>query len=287
VAEDLPPIVVGVDGSEPSRVAMRWAADEAVRRDRPLRIVHAVGAWACVTPLYPDPVVTESITEAGRAILEQSIDDVRQWHPQLRVTTALLAEPPSVALRRQADDACEVVVGNRGLGGFAGLLLGSVGLHTAGYANCPVVVVRDGGRPGTGEIVAGIDLSTNADVALRHAFDAAVANGAGVRVVHAWRPPQGRYALPETGELAKAAAEAVREIVAPWRDRYPQVAVAETVVREHPIEALAKISADADLLVVAARGHSGMRLGSVSHGLIHCAACPVMVVHPDSDLGVG
>jgi nucleotide-binding universal stress UspA family protein len=281
VAEELPPVVVGVDGSDPSRAAMRWAADEAVRRDRPLRIVHAVGPWACATPLYPAPVVMESLHEIGREILERSVEDVRRWHPRLPVRTALVAEPPAVALRRQADEAYEVVVGHRGLGGFTGLLLGSVGLHTAGYANGPVVVVRDGDRPETGEIIAGIDLSKHADVALRYAFDAAVVRGARVRVVHAWCPPEGRYAVLEVGELGRAAGESVREVMAPWRDRYPQVAVSETIVRAHPVKALAEISADADLVVVAARGHGGVRLGSVSHGLIHRAACPVVVVHPD------
>lgn len=88
---------------------------------------------------------------------------------------------------------------------------------------------------------------------------------------------------PSRAAMRWAADEAVREAIAPWRDRYPQVAVAETIVREHPVKALAKISADADLIVVAARGHTGARLGSVSHGLIHRAACPVVVVHPDDD----
>lgn len=287
VVEELPPVVVGVDGSEPSRAATRWAADEAVRCDRPLRIVHAVGPWVSATPLYSAPVMMESLHEAGRAILERSVEDVRRWHPRLRVTTALLSDPPSMALRRQADEAYEVVVGHRGLGGFTGLLLGSVGLHTVGYANGPVVVVRDGGRPETGEIAVGIDLSKHARVALRYAFDAAVVRGARVLVVHAWCPPEGRYAVLEVGELGRAAAEGVREVVAPWRDRYPQVAVAETIVREHPVKALAEISVDADLIVVAARGHSGVRLGSVSHGLIHRAACPVVVVHPDTDAGAG
>jgi nucleotide-binding universal stress UspA family protein len=286
VAEGLSPVVVGVDGSDPSRVAMRWAADEAVRRDRPLRIVHAVGPWAYATPLYPAPVVMGSVHEIGRAILERSVEDVRRWHPRLRVTTALLPEPPAVALRRQADEAYEVVVGHRGVGGFTGLLLGSVGLHTAGYANGPVVVVRDGDRPEKGEIVVGIDLSKHANAALAYAFGAAVVRGAGIRVVHAWCPPEGRYAVLEVSELRRVATESVREVMAPWRDRYPQVAVTETIIKEHPVKALAEVSADADLIVVAARGHTGVRFGSVSHGLIHRAACPVVVVHPDDDSGV-
>src|SRR5689334_5491104 len=69
VAGELSPVVVGVDGSDPARAATRWAADDAVRRGRPLRIVHSMGPWAYATPLYPAPVVMESLQEAGRAIL--------------------------------------------------------------------------------------------------------------------------------------------------------------------------------------------------------------------------
>jgi nucleotide-binding universal stress UspA family protein len=278
VAEELPLVVVGVDGSDPSRVALRWAAEEAVLRGRPLRIVYAVGPWACDIPFYPEPMMAESLHEAGRAILEESAEEVRGWHPGLGVTTVLGVEPPAVALRRQAEEAYEVVVGHRGRGGFASLLLGSVSLHTAGYANAPVVVVRDGDRPERREIVVGIDLSKHAAAALRYAFDAAILRQALVRVIFAWCPPEGRYAVLEVGELALAVRQEAHRIVAPWRERYPDIAVAEDTLRDHPVKALVEASADADLAVVAACGHTGLRLGSVSHGLIHHAHCPVAVV---------
>ncbi|GLY75570.1 universal stress protein [Actinoallomurus iriomotensis] len=277
VAEELSPVVVGVDGSDPSRVALRWAAEEAVRRGRPLRIMHALEPWGEV-PFYPVPMMTEILQQAGGAILEQAIGEVRGWEPGLPVTTALVAEPASVALRRQAEEAYEVVVGHRGRGGFASLLLGSVSLHTAGYADAPVVVVRDGDGPERRRIVVGIDLSEHAATALRYAFEAAVVREASLRVIYAWCPPEGPYAVMEVGELAQVAHREAHDIVAPWRDRYPQVAVAEDCPRDHPVKALVAASADADLIVVAARGHTGLRLGSVSHGLIHHARCPVAVV---------
>jgi nucleotide-binding universal stress UspA family protein len=277
VAEELSPVIVGVDGSDPSRIALRWAAGEAVRRGRPLRIAHALEPWT-EAPFYPVAMMTEILQQAGGAILEQAIGEVRGWEPGLPVTTALLAEPASVALRRQAEEAYEVVVGHRGRGGFASLLLGSVSLNTAGYANAPVVVVRDGDRPEHREIVVGIDLSKHAAAALRYAFDAAVVREARLRVIYAWCPPEGSYAVLEVRELAQVVRQKAQKIVAPWRDRYPEVAVAENHPRDHPVEALVAASADADLVVVAARGHTGLRLGSVSHGLIHHARCPVAVV---------
>ena len=287
MADELSPVVVGVDGSDPARAAMRWAADDAARRGRPLRIVHAVGPWGSASPFYPAPVIMEALYETGREILAHSAEDVHAWHPQLPVTTTLRAEPPPVVLRREAEGAFEVVVGHRGLGGFTGLLLGSVGLHTVGYASGPVVVVRDGDRPERGEVVVGIDLSKNADAALAYAFDAALVRRARVRVLHAWSPPEGKYAVLEIGELGRAAAEAVHEVVALWQERFPDVAVDETIVREHPVKALRDASTGADLIVVDDRGHTAVRLGSVSHGLLHHAACPVAVIHPPADAPTG
>jgi nucleotide-binding universal stress UspA family protein len=280
VAEDLSPIVVGVDGSPSASGAMRWAAADATRRGRPLRLVHAVEPWACDIPFYPAPLMTESIENAGRTILERAIEQVHEWCPDLLATAELVADPPAAALRRQARGAYEVVVGHRGLGGFTGLLLGSVGLHTAGYADGTVVVVRGGDRAEQGEVVAGIDLSKHSETALDHAFDAAAVRAARLRVVYAWCPPEGQYAVLEVGELAEIAVRTVREVLEPWKARYPQVEVAHDTVRGHPVKELVHASVGADLVVVAARGHSNARLGSVSHGLIHHADCPVAVVRP-------
>lgn len=280
VVENLLPIVVGVDGSATARKALWWAAEDAVRRGRALRIVHTVGPWRYNAPFYPAPVVMETMEDAGRVILQQAVDEVRERQPGLRVTTTLIADSPAAGLRRQAEDAYEVVVGHRGLGGFTSLLLGSVGLHTAGYALGTVVVVRGRDREERSEIVAGVDLSEHSGVCLGYAFEAAAVRAACLRVVHAWCPPEGQYAVVDVADLANAAVQAVRAALHPWRDRYPQVKVVENTIRSHPIKALVHASRSADLVVVAARGHSGVRLGSVSHGLIHHADCPVAVVRP-------
>jgi nucleotide-binding universal stress UspA family protein len=271
-------VVVGVDGSDPSRDALRWAADEAVRRGRSLRIMHAIGPWAGDLPFYPAPMMVESLDEAGREILRHAAEEVAERQPGLRVTTALAVEPPALALRREAEEAYEVVVGHRGRGGFASLLLGSVSLNTAGYADAPVVVVRHGDRAEQGRIAVGIDRSEHAATALRFAFETAAVRRAQLRVVHAWSPPEGPYTVLEVGDLRAAVREEAQRIVAPWRARYPDVSVAEDTPLEHPVKALVTASADLDLVVVAARGHTGLRLGSVSHGLIHHARCPVVVV---------
>lgn len=280
MVEDSLPVVVGVDGSAPAHDALRWAADEAGRRGRPLRIVHAVEPWSHAIPFYPAPMVIESMEDAGREILEKAAGQVREWRPGIGVTTALVPDTAAAALRREAESAYEVVVGHRGLGGFTSLLIGSTGLHTAGYAPGAVVVVRGGDRAEEGEVVAGVDLSKHSDAALEYAFDAAAVRGARLRVVHAWCPPEGRYAVVGVAELAEAAVRTVRAVLSPWRTRHPGVEVIARTVRGHPVKTLTDASAEADLVVVAASGHGGARLGSVSHGLIHHAGCPVAVVRP-------
>ncbi|WP_223168221.1 universal stress protein [Nonomuraea sp. SYSU D8015] len=110
-----------------------------------------------------------------------------RWPSTVEVETQNVEGTPAVVLREQAKDATELVVGSRGLGGFAGALLGSVSLHVTGHVHCPVVVVRGDLRPVRGEIVAGVDDSPECEPALAYAFQQAKLRGSTLRVVHAWR----------------------------------------------------------------------------------------------------
>jgi nucleotide-binding universal stress UspA family protein len=183
-------------------------------------------------------------------------------------------------LRQYAGDAAEVVIGYRGRGGFAGLLLGSTGLRLAGRYPGPVIVVRDRSGDAAGEIVAGLDLTGDPGPVLDHAFAAAAARGARLRALHAWHPAP---LAVESGVDLQITANTLREqlaaALAPWRSRHPDAKVAEDVVIGHPVETLALASAGAGLVVVGSRGRS-FPLGSVSHGVIHHARCPVAVVRP-------
>src|SRR4051794_27232161 len=93
------PVVVGVDGSPPAREALRWAAYEAQRLGRPLRIVHAAEPWTYSVPFHPIPGVMETIDESGRIILAEAAAEVTGWLPDLPVRTVLDPDPPAVALR--------------------------------------------------------------------------------------------------------------------------------------------------------------------------------------------
>jgi nucleotide-binding universal stress UspA family protein len=150
-------IVVGVDGSESSKTALRWAVEEARYRDANLRVVYAFEfrpSWtrfsSAVEGLSPTQVelVPEMMDreqaearETAEDLLEQLVHDVGPGTVPV-ATVALQDRHPAEALVQQSSDADMLVVGSRGRGGFTGLLLGSVSQHCIHHANVPVVVVR-------------------------------------------------------------------------------------------------------------------------------------------------
>ncbi|MFF5262374.1 universal stress protein [Actinomadura viridis] len=286
------PIVVGTDGSPVAGRAVEWAAAEAARHGRALRIVHA-GDRRHGLPAGLPPETAEAISPRGREILDGAARAARTVRPDLEVATELVPEPPVRALREESARAYEVVVGHRGRGGFTGLLLGSTALGVADRAEGPVIVVRgdlgDGAhepRPARNEVVAGIDLTEFSAVVLEYAFEAAARRSARLRIVHA-APVIER--IIEAGHAAAAAEtdEVVRETVAefatPWREWHPGLELVEAVPLVHPVRALVDASRSAVLLVTGAHERAprrGARVGSVAHGVIHHAVCPVAIVHP-------
>lgn len=134
-------IVVGVDGSPSSVRAFLWAVREAQRRGD---VLVAVSTWDSA---YPDMWVPSEPPGADhlapfRHQLDRLVHEVVGTPPSVPVETVVVDGPPAQALLAQAEDADLLVVGNRGRGGFARALLGSVGRHCVAHAACPVVVVR-------------------------------------------------------------------------------------------------------------------------------------------------
>ena len=116
-------VVVGADGSAPSQTAVEWAAEDAARRGCDLRIVHV---YEPTEHYAPSPEFQDSVREYGQDVLEKAAERARGRAPWTEVSTSLVSGRVAEVLRREAEDAEQVVVGSRGLGGFAGLLLGSV-----------------------------------------------------------------------------------------------------------------------------------------------------------------
>jgi len=183
-----------------------------------------------------------------------------------------------------------VVVGNRGYGGFASLLLGSVSQQVAAHAAGPVVVVRGRADPPPGPIMVGVDCSPSARRALELGFDQARRRDCGLVAVRSYPmqfPPRGDGGRPpryNEESVRRAAADGLDAALAPWRDRNPTVSVRTVVAAGSPAKNLVEASGDAGLLVVGSRGHGalvGSLLGSVGLQLLHHAHCPVMIVHSE------
>ena len=275
-------IVVGSDGSDVSRYAVEWAAREAELRGEPLRIVHAVQRWLLDAPTEgPASEVGKWAREDAGNLLDEAATQAKQAAPAAEVSTELLSGDARPALIEAADDASMLVVGGRGEGGFAGLLLGSVAHGVLGHTRCPAVVVQNPPGEPAGQIVAGVDGSQASMAALELAFSEAVNRQATLRAVYI-RPPRDSGAAiygirPDEDEARKQLSDVVAQVA----ERHPSVDVLEDVAEGHPVGVLVRASADADLLIVGQRGRGGfarLRLGSVSHGVLQHARCPVMVV---------
>ncbi|MFI6456327.1 universal stress protein [Streptosporangium amethystogenes] len=277
-------IIAGTDGSTGATAAVEWAADDAARTGLPLRIVTAVHRWPNDIPRFVIPDGEDVMTRGARRILDEAEATARTRQPAIEVSTALVEGPPPVVLRDQGQDAAEIVIGRRGLGGFAGAVIGSISMHVAGHAHCPVVVVRPGQAPAHGEITVGIDGSDACDPALAYAFEQAKQRGCTLRAIYAWQLPVHAYA-PEIAydmdEIRTAQYTVVADRLATWQQKYPEVNLIEDIRCAHPVEALTKASTTSDLIVVGSHGRGALGsllLGSVSRGVLHHAHCAVAVV---------
>ncbi|MFE3448813.1 universal stress protein [Nonomuraea sp. NPDC059194] len=275
-------IVVGTDGSAGATRAVMWAAQDAALKRSRLQIAHVLETARADVPYNPPREVAERLlAEAARS--------ARELGPAVEVTVRLLAGHPATELRALAENADELVVGSRGLGGFASALLGSVSLGVAGRVHRPVVVVRPAaaaqgaaaqGAAAQAEIVVGVDGSADSEAALEYAVTEAALRQAPLRVVRAWQvPPHVMSFDPLAAQQEQA--ELVADLLAPWRDKHPEVSFTKDVVCAHPAAALVNASKNATLVVVGSRGRGQFAaavLGSVSHGVLCHAHCPVAVV---------
>ncbi|WP_086825838.1 universal stress protein [Streptomyces sp. NRRL B-24572] len=284
------PVVVGVDGSDAGLAALDWAVDEAVRHGWALHIVHA-SLWEH----YEGVVPTRSPDRPSGQVLAENIvgtavERARRRAPALTLTADVLAEDATGALLREGQEAVLLVVGSRGRGELADLLLGSVGLVVAARAPGPVVVVRGDTYAREARhrrILLGIGDHDVDAPAVRFAFREAAARGAELDVVRTWRrPAHGPTGHPLlTGEPASAmehrASELLDKALEPMAEEYPRVRLRSSTVEGPAHKVLTERSAAADLLVVGARrrdGLVGLELGRVAHRALHHASCPVAVV---------
>ncbi|MBB5938412.1 universal stress protein [Streptomyces zagrosensis] len=287
------PITVGVDGSPASEAAADWAAEEAVRRRLPLRVVHA-WQWEPMTV----PVVNDRDEQAqwAQSLVREAGQRLAVRHPGLEITAAVLSGEPTTALVRANEDAELLVLGSRGHGALVGFLIGSHAQQVISRVARPVVSVRapedqEAART-DGEVVVGQQGSAEDSAAvLRFAFEAAAVRGAPLRAVRAWSlPPVFAYSplslrlADEAGGLEPYEKQQLAEALAPWREKFPQVPVREHVEIGSGGQVLLSQTAHAELLVLGRRVRRapiGTRIGSVAHAALHHARCPVAVIPHD------
>ena len=281
-------IVVGVDGSPHSHDAIVWGAVEAARRNLPLHLIHALpDHHGENSSPAGDP---DSRRAEGDVVAQGSISRARLAAPDVRVSAQTPRGAAAALLVEASGVADTVVLGARGRGAGRSAVLGSVSQQVAMHARCPVVVTREHAAQdgaGAGRVVVAVDGSEASAAAIGYAFEHASISDAGLTVVHAWWWEYVEGILAESPwagnweEIRSGEEVVVAESIAGWREKYPDVEVAIHILRGHPVELLVEESAGADLLVVGSRGRggfAGLLLGSVSHGVLHHAMCPVAIV---------
>lgn len=293
------PVIAAVDGSDNSLRALDWAVDAARGRGAALRIVHVrqYGTWTRPgVPLTPVPDPDDDLViEAAR----RRLDGVA-GRP---VTEYLAVEgAPGAVLPELGAEAQLLVLGSRGRGGFASLLLGSNGMAASRDADCPVVVVPPPGRethgggpaePGA-RVAVGVKVDDPDEAALVLAFAFAEADrlGARVQAVAAYTWPVQTFAAP--GEVVPPPVDQdavedetrtlAEDLLAPCRARYPQVRADAVAAPGDAAGHLVAASAGADLVVVGRHRRRLLAparlLGSVTQAVLLHAASPIAVVPP-------
>ncbi|MFJ5547471.1 universal stress protein [Streptomyces sp. NPDC093225] len=282
------PLTVGLDGSEPGFAALDWAVDEAALHRCPLRVVYA-SRWEWYD--LAAPTAGRSSRGVGHGVVESAARRAGQRNPDVKVETEVVADDPAQALIRESRTAWALVTGARGRGGFAGLLLGSVGLAVAARALCPVVVVRGDGpgrRDGRHRVLLGVSDTPGATEAVRFALREASARDCALEAVRAWRcPPHDDTPHPALADgtclYHRARADTLLdEALARARQEEPSSPELHRVLVEGPAhKVLLAGTAAADLVVVGTYRHPhqpGLQLGRIAHVLLHHARCPVVVV---------
>ncbi|WP_380282344.1 universal stress protein [Kitasatospora purpeofusca] len=283
-------VTVGIDGSVQSAAAAEWAAREAHRRGLALRMIHVAGteADALERDLGGGPALPGRVAEI--------CDGTAAAWPGLDVTCEVQPGHPAYTLAAASGRAELLVLGSRGLGGFTGLLVGSVGLRTAARSLAPVVLVRAeadrqdasaGAAPA--DVVVGVEGDRPCDAVLEFAFQRAADLGARLRAVESRTTSHDGYTTRAPVEQAEireslAAAEQVRlrDALARWQDKFPQVRVEVEVCPWSAGRVLVEASRSASLVVLGRRTArvplTGPHLGPVVQSVLHHAHAPVAVV---------
>jgi nucleotide-binding universal stress UspA family protein len=271
-------IVAGYDGSPGAAQALRWAAREARARDTELTVCLAWTPDHMELPTESD--LCDLARQHGQEILTRGLPYAESLLGPGRLRVDLAGGPAVRVLCERSRNADMVVVGGRGHSELPSLQLGSVSWQVAGHACGRVVVVRGPWRPANqppGPVLAGVDGSAAGRAAIGFAFEEATLRDVPLMAVCALTDAPGRL-----GEIRRIR-EDFENLMADEAKAHPEVSVWHHILPGTPRSALLAAAAEAQLLVVGARGRGGfdeMSLGSIAHAVLQYAPCPVAVVRP-------
>ncbi|WP_046499623.1 universal stress protein [Streptomyces odonnellii] len=300
-----PVVTVGLDGTPESLFAVRWAAREAELRHATLRLLHA---WVLLS-VGPEESTRTEIRESDQnywaeRIMAEALRTVTEHRPDLPVVEDLVAQDPVSALLTAAGESEVLVLGSRDMAPLASYFLGDIALHVVARADGPSVLVRareevtavtdDRDVVEGRDVVMGLSLHGPCDALIEFAFDSAARRGVTLRAVHGRNLPPPAFTHGgaddpyRSGTVAGRAAEDARrelaEALRPWREKFPDVRVVDTVWSESAARAVVRGAAGAGLLVVGRRRKRpplSPRVGHVLSAAVHHAPCPVAVVPHD------
>jgi len=263
-------IVVGVDGSRPAVHAAVWAADEAVARDLPLRVVH---------------VVEEHLDDAGdaftaaQAAIADACTAITATGKPVAVQTEILRGHALSALATASHSAAMVCVGPVGRHRIASHRAGSTATALASSAHCPVAIVRTGRLSDTGRIVVDLGESAEEVPVLRAGIDEAQLHRLPLEVVAAWHThagdPRDDHTIDEGNQRVRAQLE---RSLAPWARRYPSVDMRPVALHGSFLDYLAKNARSIQLVVVGTGASGDELLGPTGSAVLRKTDCSVLVV---------
>ncbi len=285
-------VVVGVDGTPSSEIALAWAMDHAERHHRPVTLVHAAGHAPSTGSEAYRTEVRHTKRIAGRRIADHALGEAHKLAPSVQTHVWVAMGGPHEVLMEAASRASVLVVGTRGRGSIATLMLGSVSVGLSSHAPCPVVVARrplddPRGRPERRGIVVGVDGTDASAAAVDFAFELAATYHQPLLVAHAVTslgPGPAAHPLltdDQEQELGDQHELEVAESVAGYQEKFPDVVVSWQFIEDDPVADLVRLSADAEMVVVGSRGRgdaAAILLGSVSRAVVEHGDCSVAVV---------
>jgi len=278
------PVVACLDGGDDGDRALRYAIEEAQRRETGVRLVHVIPeilAYAPMSPVYETP----NLRDIGSRVLKDALERCHELAPDLFVDGTVSDGHRVSTIVEESEKAAAVVLGTREWRVHR-VFGGSTTMGVASHAHCPVIAVPPTWSPGSvgGKVVVGVDEYAGPDVVLTRGFEEARGRKAELSVVHAWTPPYAygpAFGSYESDEWKTSMQDRLAELTAAVRAEYADVPTHLVATFGTDRTALAEIASDAALLVVGRHHRAApliQRLGSVARHAIHAGACPVEIV---------